>query len=45
MFSSITNKLSLVVRAVDVRMLIFVLLLVLFVIGAGAPGAEGLNIG
>jgi hypothetical protein len=45
MFSSISNKLSAVIRTIDVRMLIFVLLLVLFVVGAGAPGATGLNTG
>ncbi len=43
MFSSIFNKLSVVIRTFDVRMLVFVLMLVLFVIGAGAPGATGLN--
>lgn len=45
MFSSIINKMSVVTRTIDVRILIFVLLLVLFVIGAGAPSATGLNIG
>lgn len=45
MFSSISNKLSVVFRTIDVRMLVFILLLTLFVLGAGAPGAEGLNIG
>ena len=45
MFSSIFNKLSVVFQTMDVRMLVFVLMLVLFVIGAGAPGATGLNIG
>jgi len=29
------------VKSVDVRVLVFVLLLVLFVLGAGAPGAHG----
>ena len=45
MFSSMFNKLSVAFRTIDVRMLIFVLLLVLFVVGAGAPGATGLNSG
>ncbi len=43
MFSSISNKLSVVLRTIDVRMLVFILMLVLFVIGAGAPSATGLN--
>ena len=43
MFSTILNKLSAVSRVIDYRMLVFVLMLVLLVIGAGAPGATGLN--
>lgn len=43
MFSTIMNKLSVVSRVIDYRMLVFVLMLVLLVIGAGAPGSTGLN--
>ena len=43
MFSTILNKFSAVSRVIDYRMLVFVLMLVLLVIGAGAPGATGLN--
>jgi hypothetical protein len=43
MFSTILNKLSAVSRVIDYRLLVFVLMLVLLVIGAGAPGATGLN--
>jgi hypothetical protein len=45
MFSKISAKFATVLRTVDIRMILFLLLLVLFVIGAGAPGATGLNTG
>lgn len=43
MFTNFTKSLSAVLQVVDTRMILFVLMLVLFVIGAGAPGATGLN--
>jgi len=43
MSSTIFNKLSSVVRSIDYRVLVFILMLTLFVIGAGAPGATGIN--
>ncbi|HSM23366.1 MAG TPA: hypothetical protein VK856_00715 [Anaerolineaceae bacterium] len=43
MFSKFSSKLASVVKSVDVRMIVFLLMLVLFVLGAGAPGATGIN--
>ncbi|MBW6473302.1 MAG: hypothetical protein K0B14_09285 [Anaerolineaceae bacterium] len=43
MLSTIINKFSSVLRSVDYRVLVFILMLTLFVIGAGAPGATGIN--
>ena len=43
MFSKISNKFASIVKSVDVRMILFLLMLVLFVLGAGAPGATGIN--
>jgi|MTBAKMStandDraft_1061839.scaffolds.fasta_scaffold128523_2 hypothetical protein len=43
MFTNTINKIGLVVRSFDYRVLVFVLILTLFVIGAGAPGATGIN--
>lgn len=43
MLSTVFNKFSFVVRSVDYRILVFILMLTLFVIGAGAPGATGIN--
>jgi hypothetical protein len=45
MLSKISTKFASVLRTVDIRMILFLLLLVLFVLGAGAPGATGLNTG
>lgn len=43
MLSNIFNKFSFVLRSFDYRVLVFILILTLFVIGAGAPGATGIN--
>jgi hypothetical protein len=43
MLSTIFNKFSFVLRSFDYRILVFILMLTLFVIGAGAPGATGIN--
>ncbi len=43
MLSNIFNKFSFVIRSFDYRILVFILMLTLFVIGAGAPGATGIN--
>lgn len=43
MFSKISSKFASIVKSVDVRMILFLLMLVLFVLGAGAPGATGIN--
>jgi|LDZU01.1.fsa_nt_gi hypothetical protein len=45
MLSKISTKFATILRTVDIRMILFLLLLVLFVLGAGAPGATGLNTG
>jgi hypothetical protein len=45
MLSKISSKFATILRTVDIRMILFLLLLVLFVLGAGAPGATGLNTG
>jgi hypothetical protein len=43
MLSNIFNKFSFFIRSFDYRILVFILMLTLFVIGAGAPGATGIN--
>ncbi|MDO9084754.1 MAG: hypothetical protein Q7U53_00995 [Anaerolineaceae bacterium] len=43
MFTKVNNLLNSVIRTVDTRMIVFVIMLALLVIGAGAPGATGLN--
>lgn len=43
MFSKISSTFASIVKSVDVRMILFLLMLVLFVLGAGAPGATGIN--
>lgn len=43
MLSTIFNKFSFVLRSIDYRVLVFILMLTLFVLGAGAPGATGIN--
>lgn len=43
MLSTIFNKFYSVLRSFDYRLLVFILMLTLFVIGAGAPGATGIN--
>lgn len=43
MLTNIINKFGFVVRSFDYRILVFILILTLFVIGAGAPGATGIN--
>ncbi len=45
MLSKISTKFATILRTVDIRMILFLLLLVLFVLGAGAPSATGLNTG
>jgi|AutmiccommuBRH23_1029490.scaffolds.fasta_scaffold00301_24 hypothetical protein len=43
MFSKFSTLFAAIVRTIDIRMTVFVLMLVLLVLGAGAPGATGLN--
>ena len=43
MFSKLSYRFVSFFRSVDIRMALFLLILVLFVLGAGAPGATGLN--
>ena len=43
MLSKLSTKFASIFGTVDIRMVLFVLVLVLFVLGAGAPGATGLN--
>lgn len=43
MLSTIFNKFNSVLRSFDYRLIVFILMLTLFVIGAGAPGATGIN--
>lgn len=45
MFSKFSTKIAAIVGTLDIRMILFLLLLVLFVLGAGAPSATGLNTG
>jgi hypothetical protein len=41
MFSKLSTKFASVFSTVDIRMVLFLLVLVLSVLGAGAPGATG----
>jgi len=43
MTSKLSTKLASIFKSVDVRMVLFLMMLVLFVLGAGDPGATGLN--
>lgn len=43
MFSKFMNTVNTVLRTVDYRMIVFVLMVVLFILGAGAPGATGIG--
>lgn len=43
MFSKLSIKFASLFGTVNIRMVLFLLVLVLFVLGAGAPGATGLN--
>ena len=42
MFSNLMNSVKSFVRPLDTRLVLFVLMLVLFLLGAGAPGAAGI---
>jgi hypothetical protein len=42
MFTNIKNSVQSFVRPIDVRLVLCVLVLVIFILGAGAPGAMGI---
>jgi hypothetical protein len=42
MFTNLVNTVKLSVRSFDVRLVVLVLMLILFLLGAGAPSAAGI---